>query len=500
MESLHIRPSPLRPECTAEERILIWKGVNQPPLDTIDHPLLKELRFKACAESLKDRGSYGAGLRKFHLFCDIFDVPEQDRLPASVILLHSFALWAATDADITTATVAFAINPVPSEPVATETVKKYLTAVRAWHIIQGWPPPYSDTDLVQIKFSLRGLARMSTMNRRRPLRPPMTIPLLHLIRSNLDVDSSFDASVWATCTCCFFGLMRLGEATSRVRASFDPNTHATRAAVSVSQDAAGIYYARIDLPAAKTAAPGQVQSVFLAHQEQCSPVAALLNMFHVTPAELTDPLFSWKDIHNTIRPLTRSAVLKRLNTILVPRGFGTSFGHSFRIGGACFFLAQGRDPQLIQLAGRWRSQAWQVYTRPFALQPRHCSLTPLPSSHAYLARLGASGVRLVGFGLGIDAPRGWVRASVTIGLTRSRQDSSPNLTARQLERARRGWNDEGRQTPRAAGNEPAHQSSGAESESIPPVDSLVRSLTTSTVQLTNDTRSGVALLQRSRYC
>jgi hypothetical protein len=174
--------------------------------------------------------------------------------------------------------------------------------------------------------------------------------------------------------------MRLGEATSRVRKSFDPTTHITRAAASVSQDIAAIYYVRLDLPAAKTAAPGQIQHVFLAHQAQCSLVATLLHMFHITPAQLTDLPFSWRDDHNEIRPLTRSAFLKRINSILIPRGIRTSFGHSFRIGGACFFLARGKDPQLIQLAGRWRSQAWQVYARPFALQ--QCLTRTLVSTSA----------------------------------------------------------------------------------------------------------------------
>ncbi|KZT25238.1 hypothetical protein NEOLEDRAFT_1204359, partial [Neolentinus lepideus HHB14362 ss-1] len=96
---LDITPSPLRPPCRAEERIHQWRGINTPIPSTIDNPLIRHLADIASRASLRDAASYGAGLRKFHLFCDIFSVPEVARLPASFALLHSFVLWAVTDPD-----------------------------------------------------------------------------------------------------------------------------------------------------------------------------------------------------------------------------------------------------------------------------------------------------------------------------------------------------------------------------------------------------------------
>ena len=40
--------------------------------------------------------SYRSSLRKFHVFCDAFRIPEEDLLPASFEVLHHFAVWAAS--------------------------------------------------------------------------------------------------------------------------------------------------------------------------------------------------------------------------------------------------------------------------------------------------------------------------------------------------------------------------------------------------------------------
>jgi hypothetical protein len=119
----------------------------------------------ASQASLRDSSSYGSGLRKFHLFCDIFSVPESDRLPASFPLLHSFALWATTDPDVIDPST---LAGTPFEPVSVSVTKKYLSAVWAWHIMQGWPPPLSEEDHNRINWSLRGLKNLQG-SRKHPL-------------------------------------------------------------------------------------------------------------------------------------------------------------------------------------------------------------------------------------------------------------------------------------------------------------------------------------------
>ncbi|KAI0798486.1 hypothetical protein BC629DRAFT_1285671 [Irpex lacteus] len=85
----------------------------------------------------------------------------------------------------------------------------------------------------------------------------------------------------------------------------------------------------------------------------------------VTPATDADPLFSWRDHSGAIRPLTRNAALTRINNIFQAHGWGTAFGHSFRIGGASFYLAQKVSPEVVRIAGRWKSLAYETYIRAF---------------------------------------------------------------------------------------------------------------------------------------
>ena len=52
------------------------------------------------------------------------------------------------------------VEGLPFEPISVTVVKKYLAAIRAWHIAQGWPPPLSDTHHDRINWSLRGLENL----------------------------------------------------------------------------------------------------------------------------------------------------------------------------------------------------------------------------------------------------------------------------------------------------------------------------------------------------
>ncbi|KAH7917590.1 DNA breaking-rejoining enzyme, partial [Leucogyrophana mollusca] len=342
--------SSLRPPCPASERIFRWRGVTSPPPQTIDNPFIRYLQDCANQASLRDTSNYGSGLRKFHLFCDIFSVAESNRLPASFELLHSFALWA---------------------PVSVGVVRKYLAAVRAWHIVQGWPPPLDEAAHSRINWSLRGLENLQG-SRRKPPRPPITLAMLTALKSSLDLDDPFDACVWAQCACAFFGMMRFGEVAVPSRKAFSPSTHLTRKDAFFGRDLLGNRYCRLDLPAAKTARPGETQSVYLNVQGDWCPLAALENLARIVPAASDDPLFSWVDRRGEVRPMAKSRAIDRINAVLHAWGWGTAFGHSFRIGGASFFLAKKVEPEIVRIAGRWKSLAYETYIRAFEqISSRH---------------------------------------------------------------------------------------------------------------------------------
>ncbi|KAG2031173.1 hypothetical protein BDR03DRAFT_876523, partial [Suillus americanus] len=278
----------LRPQCKAAERLFTWRGPNLPPPATINHPVILHLANVAARASLRDTASYGAGLRKFHRFCDIFSIPKSDRLPASFELLHSFALWA---------------------PISIGVAQKYLSAVRAWHIAQGWAPPLSDSHHERINWSLQGLENLQG-GCRKPIRPPITLPMLTVLKATLILSDPFNACIWAMASCAFFGMMRFGEISVTSYAAFSPSKHLTRTNAFFDYDLKNRPYARLDLPSAKTARAGEIQSVFLNEQGDLCPLAALHNLASVVPALANDPLFSWLDSKGDIRPMAKVRALE----------------------------------------------------------------------------------------------------------------------------------------------------------------------------------------------
>lgn len=374
-------PSPLRPPCRADQRVFLWRGIHTPPLPVIANQTIIQLFHDANRASLDDTGSAGAAIRKFHVFCDTFSIPESDRLPASPQLLHSFALWAAADPD--PSNLAYA-DGTAFEPVSVDVVRKYLSGIRVWHIVQGFPPPLSTENRDVIGFSLRGLEKLQALSgrRKRPPRPPVTLQMLYALHSTLNLSDPFEACVWAAACCAFWGMMCFGEVSVKSRAAFNGNLHLKRSDFSSGFDAYGKPYIRLDLPSAKTARPGEIQMVHMAEQAgPLSPIKALENLSNVVPAGDDNPLFSWRDKQGNIRPLVKDAALSHINSILSTWGFGNTFGHSFRIGGASFFLGQGVDPEIVRLAGRWRSLAYETYIRAFEqVASRHMANLVLPPS------------------------------------------------------------------------------------------------------------------------
>ena len=65
--------------------------------------------------------------------------------------------------------------------------------------------------------------------------------------------------------------------------------------------------------------------------------------------------------------MVKEAALEKINAIIMSHGWGTMFGPSFRIGGASFYLAQGVSPEIVRIAGRWKSLAYQAYIQAFML-------------------------------------------------------------------------------------------------------------------------------------
>jgi len=193
--------------------------------------------------------------------------------------------------------------------------------------------------------------------------------MLRTLKQSLNIADSFDACIWAMASCAFWGMMRFGEVSVKTRADFSGLKHLKRSDAILGVDIDGRGYARLDLPSAKTAPTGEIQSVFVTTQSTSNlcPIEALRNLARVCTAKASDPLFSWRDKQGNVRPMVKDKALGKINSVLQAAGWGTTFGHSFRIGGASFYLSQKIDLEIIRIAGRWKSLAYETYIRAFEL-------------------------------------------------------------------------------------------------------------------------------------
>jgi hypothetical protein len=162
-------------------------------------------------------------------------------------------------------------------------------------------------------------------------------------------------------SCTYWEMMRFGEVSVRTKSNFNRVKHLKRLDVIFNRDMNNKKYVRLDLPSAKTAALGEIQSVYLIEQQGLCPLDALENLTTIVPAGPNDPLFSWMDKNGNIHPMVKNMALKKINTIIASWDWGTMFGHLFRISGTLFYLAQGVSPEIIRITGRWKSLAYQTY-------------------------------------------------------------------------------------------------------------------------------------------
>jgi hypothetical protein len=184
-------------------------------------------------------------------------------------------------------------NSVPLEPILTAAARKYIAAIRAWHIAQSWPPPLSNKHMDQINWSLRGLGNMQGSKHKCPLRPPISIVMLRALKATLVHTEPFDACVWAMASCAFWGMMCFGEVSVTSRSAFSGSKHLKRCDATLSHDMDRKPYALLDLLSAKTAHAGEIQSVFMVSQDNVCPLNSLHTLAAVVPAGPDDPLFSW---------------------------------------------------------------------------------------------------------------------------------------------------------------------------------------------------------------
>ena len=109
---------------------------------------------------------------------------------------------------------------------AGRTIKSWLSGLRAWHLINH-APWYGDDKWVKMA---RISANKEGSRHKSPLRAPISIEHLLVLRRAITMSNSFRAAVWAVALVTFFGCRRLGETTVSSMTSFDPSLHVLHSA------------------------------------------------------------------------------------------------------------------------------------------------------------------------------------------------------------------------------------------------------------------------------
>ncbi|KAF7305005.1 hypothetical protein MKEN_01215300 [Mycena kentingensis (nom. inval.)] len=343
-----IEDSNLRPHVLAKDRIRLWKtpwGIRNDELVRSKLPdgvIDRTLAAIHAAWAPKSTSSYAAGLLRFTQFCDEHGVSEEDRMPASHVLLSAFVAQNAGS-------------------VSGDAVGNWLSGLKAWHDANG-APWYGNERWV--KLTKRTAEKMGS-GFKREQRGPVTTKHLRALRAALNLNKPQDAAIWATATAAFWGCRRLGEVTVPSAQKFDPKYHATRSAtttrVNTDSNTSGT---TILIPWTKSTKERGGKIILADRDDELCPEKARQNHLRVNASVPGDaPLFAYEAGRKKWSVLTKDAFLARCHHIWKNAGLLAVAGHSFRIGGSTEMLLAGVPCNVVAATGGWTSLAFLLYWR-----------------------------------------------------------------------------------------------------------------------------------------
>ena len=291
-------------------------------LDTIWQQLISE----GIANST--RKQYASGQRRFIEFCDLL---REQPFPASEVLLLRFVAANASR-------------------VRGATIQNYLSAIRFMHIANGFPNPMGEFE--RLRLVTRALKKRSGTGK---LRAPVTVPMLNGFYENLDMRQYNDVLFWVMVCAGFFGFLRVSEFT--VDGEYLPAYDLNLADLSFRPDLSA---AALRVKASKTDPFRRGADVIMgATGDRICPVSAFLAYVgRRSPAP--GVLFRFQNG----KPVSRTWFSKRLTKIVTAMQIvGKISSHSLRIGAATAAANAGVPENIIQILGRWASDAYKSYVR-----------------------------------------------------------------------------------------------------------------------------------------
>ena len=357
--NLSPKPSSLRPHCFARDRLRMWtpscpstRSAPSPSDQTSDDGTLtiseerlnRILDVIAASWTEKTKETYGSGLLIFHVFCDLNNITENHRCPASPSLISSFLASCAG-------------------AYSGSALSNCTAGLRAWHMLHGHPWSINQNELHSI---LEGASRLAPTSSKRPKRIPVERDLLLQFLTYFNLDDPRDAAIFACLVVTFYSVARLGEFTVPAISKFQPTQHITRAHCTRALDHNDTMILSFNLPTTKCSRSGETtQCARLKHLTD--PIGWLDNHLRINNPGPNDHLFAWKHPKTGLRPLTKTEVTKRIHQITAQHSLPDIKGHSFRIGGTLHYLLLGTPFDVVKTMGRWSGDSFTRYLRKHAL-------------------------------------------------------------------------------------------------------------------------------------
>lgn len=241
--------------------------------------------------------------------------------------------------------------------LAPSTASVYISAIRSRRLMEEGLQIGNNFLLSRL---LKGYAREFATHSQSVVKLPITINLLtQMITSLPHVTMSSHETILYTAmfSVAFFGLMRIGEITSSAHSLLVNNVHFIPSKNSYN----------LSLTTSKTQQvfKGYAQNVTLTqHPSQIICPVSNLSRYLTWRPQTSDPsLF----VHGGGGPVSRASfsamMLKALQVANVQTSSYST--HSFRSGGATELFMNGASEQQIKNQGRWKSDAYKTYVRPF---------------------------------------------------------------------------------------------------------------------------------------
>lgn len=336
-------PSEFRPHCSAKDCLAQWvpHPVTLQKLGTLVAPDLQDHMKSVVLQgwSKQTRASYGAGLLVYHVFCDSWNIPEQERAPASSNLISMFI-------------------SILSGLYSGKTIHGYIYGVRAWHTVNSLPWALHKD---QISTMLKGAAKLAPPTARQDRRRLVTMEIIMVIKGTLTLNEPFNAAFFACLTTIFYSTARVGEFTLRQLNAFDLAEHITPMHVRDDTDRNGFHTKVFSLPRTKSSQNGE--EVNWAQQSgPTDPLATFNNHLEVNSPPNDGPLFAYKK-DRTHHPLTRQTFISHLKKAAKMVGHDDIQGHGIRIGATLEYLLRGIPFDVMKVKGRWASDAFRLYLR-----------------------------------------------------------------------------------------------------------------------------------------